>query len=463
MKRICLALLVLAILVFSGCAQLAPAPEQATPTPTPTPAPTPTPTPTPTPEPTPAPTPPLATIPEEILASHFGIGRIRPGTDEIASLGIRWARPLADPSGPFIWGLIERESGKYIWQSDTYVRKIQGHNMAFLALIWPFAEWDQANWGPVDGTAPLIYEQWMGRSRRKPYDMDAYRRFVSALVERYDGDGIGDMPGLKYPIKHWQASFAPSLRESYFTYFDGSSEDYLEVLTATYQAVKEADPEAKVLHATMGFMKPPQVSFWEPIFEKGSQYFDIANIQIVWPLAEFDVGEHTKTELIAIAELTVPGFKELLSKYGIDKPIWVSLAQFDLRVDVSPEELGQIFVKSYVISFAYGVDKYFYEFFKALPFEEPFLKRCALIDENGERRPAYYGLKTLIEKLDKFTSAEKLAEGQYRFMVEGEAIYVLWGSGEIPEEITGEVLVTDIYGKETKISSSGISPEPHKT
>ena len=63
-------------------------------------------------------------------------------------------------------------------------------------------------------------------------------------------------------------------------------------------------------------------------------------------------------------------------------------------------------------------------------------------------RPAYYALKTLIEKL---------AEGQYRFMVEGEAIYVLWGSGEIPEEITGEVLVTDIYGKETRTDSSAIS------
>ncbi|MBA7711590.1 hypothetical protein ES703_120556 [subsurface metagenome] len=65
-------------------------------------------------------------------------------------------------------------------------------------------------------------------------------------------------------------------------------------------------------------------------------------------------------------------------------------------------------------------------------------------------------MKTLIEKLDKFTSAEKLAEGRYRFMVEGKAIYVLWGSGEIPEEITGEVLVTDIYGQETRTDSPAI-------
>ena len=102
------------------------------------------------------------------------------------------------------------------------------------------------------------------------------------------------------------------------------------------------------------------------------------------------------------------------------------------------------------------MDRIFYEFFKAFPFDPPFLKQCALVDENGERRPAYYGLKALIEKLDRFTSAENLAEGQYRFVVEGKTIYVLWGSDEIPKEIIGEVLVTDIYGQETSTDSSAI-------
>jgi len=297
----------------------------------------------------------------------------------------------------------------------------------------------------------------MGRSRRKPYNTGAYRRFASALVERYDGDGIGDMPGLKYPIKHWQASLAPSVQEGYYTYFDGSPEDYLEILTATYQAVKEADPEAKVLSAGMGAMGPENVSFWKPIFEKGSQIFDIASVHIVWPFAELGLPEVAKTELIAIAELTVPEFKKLLSEYGIDKPIWVTDAQYDMRDGVSPEEHGQILVRSYVSSFASGADKFFYNIYRAIYFDPPLQKRSALIDENGDRRPASYGLKTLIEKLDAFTSAEKLAEGQYRFTVEGKVIYVLWDSGEIPEEITGDILVTDIYGEETRIDSSAIS------
>jgi len=142
----------------------------------------------------PAPTPTLATIPKQILASRFGIVNVDQGIDEIAEVGVGWAKPLAFPYAGFIWGLIERESGKYIWQEvDKLVQEIQGYNFAIVAVIWPFAEWDQANWGPVADTEPLEFEQWMGRSRRKPYDVDAYRRFVSALVERYDGDDCACM------------------------------------------------------------------------------------------------------------------------------------------------------------------------------------------------------------------------------------------------------------------------------
>ncbi|MBA7672556.1 hypothetical protein ES703_80737 [subsurface metagenome] len=435
MKACWLVALVIVLLILSACA--APAPPPA---------------------PLPVPTPTLAPIPyEEILASHFGISIVDADIDGAAELGIRWTKPIATSFGPFIWGSVERERGEYIWLwVDIYIQKVQGYNFAILPVIWPFAEWDQANWGPVADTEPLIFEEWVCRSRRKPYDMDAYRRFVSALVERYDGDGIDDMPGLRYPFKYWQAHCSPSVQEGYFTYFDGSPEDYLEILTATYQAVKEADPEAKVLAGGMGTMKPEAISFWRPVFEKGSQYFDIASIHICWPLAEFGQAEHAKTELIAMAEGYVPEFKKLLSEYGIDKPFWQTCAQYYFCENVSPEEHGQILVRSCVIAFACGADKFIYEIFRPFPFEPPFMKQSALVDENGERRPAYYGLKTLIEKLDKFTSAEKLAEGQYRFMVEGEAIYVLWGSGEIPEEITGEVLVTDIYGEETRTDSSAI-------
>jgi hypothetical protein len=381
-------------------------------------------------------------IPEEILASHFGFLGASFDAMELTKLGITWDRPHP---GPFIWGRIEKERGEYDWgEVDRYVQRAQRYGLATVATIWPFAEWDQAGWGEI-GPGGIVFEREMGTSRRKPYDMDTYKAFVSALVERYDGDGEDDMTGLVYPIKYWEAGNEPSMQDGFNTFFSGSSEDYLEILEATYQAVKEADPEAKVLHAGMAGMDPRMVSFWEPIFEKGSQYFDIANIHSIG----------------ASEELNVPEFRELLSKHGIDKPIWVTEAQHRTGMtlygkNVSSEEHACILMKSYVLSFALGVDKIFYTSFKAPPSGQDQFQQSALVDASGEKRPAYYALETLIGKLDKFTSAEKLAEGQYKFMVEGEAIYVLWDSGEIPEEITGEVLVTDIYGEEMRTDSSVI-------
>ena len=397
----------------------------------------------PAPVPAPTPTPATMPIPKEILASHFGFLGAGFDASELSKLGVKWDRPHP---GPFIWGRIEQEKGKYDWREvDRYVQEAQRYGFATLATIWPFAEWDQANWEGT-GSSGLVFENEMGRSRRKPYDMDVYKRFVSALVERYDGDGQDDMPGLKFPIKYWEASNEPSMQHDFNTFFNGSSEDYLEILEATYQAVREADPEAKVLHAGMAGMEPWMVSFWEPILEKGSQYSDIANIHSIG----------------ASEELNVPKFRELLSEYGIDRPIWVTEAQHRTGMtiygkDVSPEEHGRIFIKSYVLSFALGVDKIFYTSFKAPSFGPDQFQQSALIDSKGEKRPAYYALETLISKLDTFTSAERLAEGQYRFTVEGKAIYVLWGSGKPTDEITGAVLVTDSYGKETRTSSSAIN------
>ena len=394
--------------------------------------------PAPAPAPAPTPTPPGIPIamPEEIIACHFGVVDARQDIQEIAKLSIRWDRPHP---GPFIWGRIELEEGKYSWrEADTYVQAIQNLNFATLATIWPFAEWDQTNWGPA-GTSPLIFENELGKGRRKPYNMDGYGRFVSALVERYDGDGKDDMPGLKYPVKYWEASNEPSMQGGELTFFEGSSENYLEILKATYQAVKEADPEAKVLHAGVAGIEPFMVSFWEPVFEKGNQYFDIANIHSI------GVSD----------ELNVPDFKTLLSRYGIDKPVWVTEAQHS--VEIGLEEHGRILAKSYVIAFACGADKVFYTMFKVPTFAPSQHRQAALIDVNGVKRPAYYALKTLIQEVENFTSAEKLAESQYKFAVGERTIYVLWGIGKIPEEITGEVLVTDIYGKEARINSSAIN------
>ncbi|MGC9049233.1 MAG: hypothetical protein ACP5IX_03405, partial [Patescibacteria group bacterium] len=37
-----------------------------------------------------------------------------------------------------------------------------------------------------------------------PWSAKEFANFLKAMVERYDKDGIDDMPGLIYPIKHYE-------------------------------------------------------------------------------------------------------------------------------------------------------------------------------------------------------------------------------------------------------------------
>ena len=65
-----------------------------------------------------------------------------------------------------------------------------------------------------------------------------------------------------------------------------------------------------------------------------------------------------------------------------------------------------------------------------------------------------YAFRTIVAKIDCFTSAKKISKSQYKFIVDGNPVYVLLGSGSIPDEITGSVKVTDIYGNETQMDAS---------
>lgn len=70
---------------------------------------------------------------------------------------------------------------------------------------------------------------------------DEYVQFIRAIVERYDGDGVDDMPGLLYPIHMWGV-------EREFTEFTpGSGADYVELLALTAPVIREADPDAEIM------------------------------------------------------------------------------------------------------------------------------------------------------------------------------------------------------------------------
>jgi len=360
----------------------------------------------------------------------------------------------------FQWGMIEWQPGVFNFhETDRYILQAQAHGLHILANIQPFAHWDQTKCHQDLPPAGKPGDPGFHPTKGKPCDMKQYRNFVSKLVERYDGDGVNDMPGLTIPIKHWEVLNEPEFQEEPLVFFQGSPADYFEILKTTYEAVKEADPEALVVQGGMAGMMEVCTDFWQAVFALGgADYFDIANMHSIGH------GEH----------LNIPSFKRFLTQNGIeDKPIWVTEVQYQQAHQTqgySAEDFAKILARSYIFALANGVEKLFYVNIKLPPVRHgvPFDERSALIKDSGEKAPLFYAHLTVANMLEELSDddgveiiREKIGswsidEGQYRFNIKGRTIYALWGVGPVPPEITGEVKVTEISGVQRVTDSAAI-------
>lgn len=72
-----------------------------------------------------------------------------------------------------------------------------------------------------------------------PADMTAWLDSVTSVVERYDGDGDRDMPGLPCAVTRWHL-------EQEDTFWKSSDSEYLDFFAQTRAAILAADPRAQV-------------------------------------------------------------------------------------------------------------------------------------------------------------------------------------------------------------------------
>jgi len=373
---------------------------------------------------------------------------------------------------------------------DEKVKMILDKREAYpIVIIQPFVNWDQQTCHSGEQfMAPEHSKSGGDLMMGKPCSMEEYRDFLIASVERYDGDGIDDMPGLSEPIKYWEIINEPIMQGGgtggageELKFFVGSNDDYLDTLKNSYQAIKAADNSAMILNGGMAGMQQEVKDFWGPILAKGAgEYFDIAN-------------NHTISTPDDRDDLYMIEFNRFMKKYGLgDKPVWITEVQFGSLMDEPSSEekveIEQQMVKSTVLSFSLGADKLVYiqnwlfwgmdqeEMMDRKPpddeMEEKEEKKEPVEEEytydqlNCSTHKAYL---TLIDKLNFFDRIEVIKEdyervesmegattadsqvGQYKFVNGSYETYVLWGEEELPKELKneGQVKVTDIYGQET--------------
>ena len=302
-------------------------------------------------------------IPEKILTNKFGwLGGSEPDNPFVGDAGGAWVRPHP---GPFLWDAMQGNKNEAInfSQTDQIVKFQQAQNYGILATLWPFAEWDQ---GSRDLCAVSDQDEFLRQNDSKgridylplhrcnPTDWLEYGKWVTAVVERYDGDGVSDMPGLKIPIKYWEVMNEPDLSfannspdRNRLSFYKEGPKEYANLLVQTAGAIRSADKDAKILIAGAAGGDKQFLDFYR-------QVFSVTGVQTA-----FDIGNiHCISNDHGANDFNVGAYKNLLAEFKIVKPIWVTEAEsFNGQTAAENYELTK---KSALGAMAAGAEKIFF-------------------------------------------------------------------------------------------------------
>lgn len=193
--------------------------------------------------------------------------RIDQTLDMVADAGFSWIRQI------FVWSDIERAPGVYFdeqqnvntWEKyDRIMEAAAERGLDVVARLDKPPVWAQEERGNV--------EQFPDGP---PDDYQDYANFVASVVERYQGQ-------LKY-VQLWNE---PNLGVEWGG-LDIDPEAFTKLLAVGYEAVKEVDPDVKVLmpglapNEQTGPENLSDLLFLEGMYEAGAaDYFDIAAVMI---------------------------------------------------------------------------------------------------------------------------------------------------------------------------------------
>jgi len=278
-------------------------------------------------------------IPQKVMDNKFGwLGGGADDTgDGIVERGGAWVRPHP---GAFVWDIMQKSKNDEIdfALSDQEVSNYQKNDLGLLATIWPFADWDQKNSTDSADCKVADDDEFLPKNDKKgrgvylpyyrcnPNDWVAYKQYVEAIIERYDGDGVSDMPGLKIPIKYWEVMNEPDLQyqsnvpineTGSLNFYKLGPAEYATLLVETSKAIRQADPEAKILIAGAAGADERMLSFYEEVFKNTevSSAFDISNIHCI--------SNDQRTN-----DFNVGPYLNMLKNAGVtSKPVWVTEAE----------------------------------------------------------------------------------------------------------------------------------------
>lgn len=242
-----------------------------------------------------------------------------------AALGADWTKI------PHItWETIEprppvKGRHSYRWERlDDLVTEYQLHKFNILMLLKSRSAWGMSKSftrkkGFPNRSAPPKQEY-----------VDYYADFIRSVVERYDADGIDDMPNIRMPILHYEIESEAQNA----AFWDGTSQDYVKMLRTAYVAAKDACPDVEIVLsginlASFVYDMPTEDQLQQRIDEGGRNSALIIRKKISFireslkAKDSYDSVEfHSLGDYRSIAG-SVDWIRKEMRKNGDEKPIWI--------------------------------------------------------------------------------------------------------------------------------------------
>ena len=324
----------------------------------------------------------------------FGAVQAIYNPDRAAQAGVQWERLI------FPWSLIQKD-GPDAWATgyfsdqqikDEVTRGIQVVGLAIYTPQWATSTPTTAR--PTNVPANLYL----------PFDdpKNYWGQFMFKLAQRYRGQ-----------IDTWVVWNEPDLVSSTIAYtWDGSINDFYQLVKVAYLAIKKANPNAKVALPGLTYWLDKEsgrplflaryleVAGKDPSAAANNQYFDIVEIhQYSNPLNTY---------------ATIKVMQQALALYGLDRPIWVGESNVapndDPGTPITPilhatlDQQASYVLQAFALARAAGAERMsIYKMVDERP-EGPG-ELYGLVRNNGTIRPAFTAYQTAVRYLSSPTSA----------------------------------------------------------
>ncbi|MCF7861242.1 hypothetical protein K9M79_03265 [Candidatus Woesearchaeota archaeon] len=281
--------------------------------------------------------------------SPFGILGLSMDSDDLAfaeDLNVKWTR--AHGQEGLKWDMVEKEgplgNSDYDWtETDELIETFEEKGINVIWTINPYNAIDQGD------------DSIESRGNTKlPNNLDAYAKFLEAAVERYDY------------VKYWQVHNEINVDQFFW---DDTSENYALLLKTSYDAIKKANPDAKVV---IGGMSNPNgitegndyTTIMSELQDLGGT-FDVFDVHWYGFVGNYKQHDKTKETLVHFMEESLP---ELLEGFDVEE-VWMTeigthsgsnvVGNIRFADQNESDQAGELF-KRYAYSSAHGISKLFW-------------------------------------------------------------------------------------------------------